>query len=243
MGEYYEYAEQVIVWLGMGSVGELLAVDDIRQFNAASSDTPRGYTTLSAEENLYTLCVNPYFTRLWVMQEVVFATEIVVLLGNNHHRFESMKWNDLVEAHAWADSAGLIDVVKSIRNHSPLARLQGAIATSLHTDMFSLINTFYDYKCADPRDKLFALSGIVPIDKNLFNVDYGKSVKDVYLDFCAVALLSDKVEHPMKERSWDILIKLGQAMGFDQLRAKCLSHGPSTTNFLSYFVNDYTLKT
>lgn len=96
MAEIYSTAERVVVWMGLAADDSGLFMSSIKDLNEAFSKIARLETVNQHTLVTYGLppisdpvwpamvkfMVHDWFTRLWVLQEVVLAKEILVLCGN-----------------------------------------------------------------------------------------------------------------------------------------------------------------
>ena len=99
---------------------------------------------------------NPYFSRLWIVQELVLAKEIIVRIGNNE-----IAWDALILA---CSPHMLLCTEDDLDSHltgssTILDRLHAARVKE--PDISSAVNAFCGQKCADPRDKLYGLYGLL----------------------------------------------------------------------------------
>lgn len=149
----------------------------------------------------------PWFQRLWVVQEVLPAREASVICGTH-----SIDWHLVKAAAAWYTyKAGLIhskydatrqvdgiahcramNIPWTVRMGSEfMAELMGQTVRPIYQWSFAdLLTTFRNRLAGDPRDKVFALLGISTLhdsdsDKgksSLLQPDYDKPVMEVYRD-------------------------------------------------------------
>jgi hypothetical protein len=99
-----------------------------------------------------TILSNLYWTRVWIVQEVLLARNIDIFLGHYHLSWES------------------IDVLCDLYGVSGLA---AASATALRTILYEkrksrislsvLLWDFRNNECENPRDKVFGFLGILPL--------------------------------------------------------------------------------
>jgi hypothetical protein len=129
----------------------------------------------------------PWFERLWIIQELGVSRRAVVQWG----RLE-VPW---IALEAAAKYILYPDVVPPIHIHSffPWMGAHRVIQTAVverHSIMTVLENT-QEAECFDPRDKLFAISGILsPSDSEDIGIDYSISVERVYLKWARARILS-----------------------------------------------------
>ncbi|KAH7072696.1 heterokaryon incompatibility protein-domain-containing protein [Paraphoma chrysanthemicola] len=169
MSRIYQGSVSVIVWLGC----------DIKLVTAAEE-----YATTGSYSTLKPLFRSVYFTRLWIVQEILLAPYLRVLCGSTWISHETMRY--LAEICSWDAfpnvslslfSEGAVDFENfdvPILHHDE--SYTDRRLTSLKVD----IKRYSGNHCADPRDKVYGLLGLVN-DVNL-QPDYGKSVEEVFLD-------------------------------------------------------------
>jgi hypothetical protein len=78
MARVYRNATQVIAWLGVTDAGQL---DNIQALNAVKNKDCSLWTRSQWEGFRYISYV-PYWTRIWVIQEVLLASSLVIWCGN-----------------------------------------------------------------------------------------------------------------------------------------------------------------
>ncbi|KEY75186.1 hypothetical protein S7711_01628 [Stachybotrys chartarum IBT 7711] len=180
MGEIYEAAQQVWVWLGPGTAlnQQIIAklpklprsnyVDVVRTYHLVGSGDQIVHLLSSDEawSTLYDLIDNKWYSRLWVYQETAFAKRIRVLLGEHE-----VNWDVLERATtAWAscewDFVGAdgrkIRAPSKSANNIFLARHIGQRFTMSGTaingeDFAKVLQQTMCAHCLDPRDRVNAL--------------------------------------------------------------------------------------
>ncbi len=178
MGRIYSNASRAVVWLGGKSVESSLAIGVLSKTGndsdwASFSDnsilfppvTEKGILKLEA---IRSICYREYWTRLWIIQEVLSATDILICCDN-----ESLPWANLSAFFALLTqplSSGLgptglahdfeciiTSINKSIpsrlfRDASKLRHLQSWNELPNRT-LFGLCVEYGEAKCEDRRDK------------------------------------------------------------------------------------------
>ncbi|KAG4421912.1 hypothetical protein IFR04_005024 [Cadophora malorum] len=143
---------------------------------------------------LYRLFKRPFWSRVWVIQELSSASRLTFMCGNttvkddhlNHaarllRNFGQYQYlqrlHDLPAPHAPEISVNSIDTRDSII----LIKSRRAAEPS---PLIYLMRSFRHFHATDPRDKLFALLGIAKDTEALgLHPDYRKSCQEVYSDF------------------------------------------------------------
>lgn len=210
MSEIYAKAERVIVWLGCSARGPY---DDAKP-NSGREYRYDDWKTQIDFRNMIEIVNLQFWCRLWIIQEVILGREITVLLGPMASR--------------WAQVREHFYHYYEHRDHLCPAIVTRKVVPSLMTNRFALhraLELFAGHECADPRDKVYGLMGIVDKMERI-EVDYGKSAAEVYWD--AVAAFKTKA---LKEPAR--IIELGRAMGATGREESC--KGLALENFQLLF--------
>ncbi|KAI0973610.1 heterokaryon incompatibility protein-domain-containing protein [Xylaria arbuscula] len=200
MGEIFGHALRVIVWLGpesrdssraMGLIQSLgVQVEmDWSSFKLSASQyalhpditDPFKYLSLEIDdlEALKNLFDREWFDRLWIRQEIFRANQKTSVLycgkANVHWHIFRRGW--------------LLIYMKP--NHQGHHALDDRVQRTLHGFLFqreiahlnSLRDNFKSGQCADPRDRIYAIRGLLSEElQQAICPDYTKSVEDVYKD-------------------------------------------------------------
>ncbi|KAF4958054.1 hypothetical protein FGADI_2684 [Fusarium gaditjirri] len=150
------------------------------------TDTPPGFPDINLL-SLEGICRLPYWRRLWIVQEVLLAKELVLCFGDNAKT--TTPWDlftrtrDSLEQipSFWQFSPAVSASIKEIRNAFPLRldrlRKDNGQSWSLH----KLVDITSNSLCRDPRDKVYGLLGITSgFQFGDFDVRYQERVEDVY---------------------------------------------------------------
>jgi hypothetical protein len=190
MRDIYHSAEEVLVWLGTGNAAG--QADYIRSLENAKQRVlpharsefvfkhPETYPTLRFFQK--DLPTRPWWHRVWVIQEVAMSRKATVQVGDS-----TFSWDSLM---------GAVEHLCGTRFAS-LRAFQGAPEAiqrirqsweapengQLHT-LLSVLLAFRDFEATDPRDKVFALLGLVrnTVHSSLLSPDYKKPVTKLYED-------------------------------------------------------------
>ena len=188
MSEIYRKALRVIIWLGPAySTSELAmttlnSIDGFSMRRGASSSTSLGEGEVG--EALVALVNRPYFMRMWIVQEIILARQIIMYCG-----YRSVLWSKL---------SILLDCIKDpdlFRNvsYETASKINDSLAMDLHqnrkkwqerkTSLEELLSSYPQSQCRDPRDKVYSLLGIAADCQNgELKADYNKSLGTVYQD-------------------------------------------------------------
>ena len=121
---------------------------------------------------------NEYFKRLWILQEVRSASRIAVIWGDT-----IISWDDVTGAFEcglacrmmWKGFDG--EVLPSLR--LPLTAHPDFRKASQPLKITALLNTTRSFGASDPRDRIFALTGLAE-EMSQLEVDYRLTVGEVY---------------------------------------------------------------
>jgi Heterokaryon incompatibility protein (HET) len=130
----------------------------------------------------------PWFTRVWVVQEVALATEACVLYGP-----AEIVWRDLLKVHVWLETKArfvwrefrllLNDIHQpecwSFQFFSPLAR---------QITFVEILGRAKKFGCSDARDRVYAFLGLSlaqvgPEDRLIIEPDYENNYLEGYREF------------------------------------------------------------
>ncbi|KAK1754438.1 heterokaryon incompatibility protein-domain-containing protein [Echria macrotheca] len=212
----YSRASSVIVWLGADSPHQdgrlcLEFFDRLARLITSSLSEPsaseknswrirlkinRLVSTFldSAPEALVSFLERPWFRRRWIIQEVVLAKDVVMHCGSS-----SIPWKifELVMVELFSNDKGgftsehrtTMRTMARMRHDQEGARRQFPLETLVE---------FSSFLCADPRDRLYALYGVMQQwfpgsggTNSTGTIDYAISVEETYTKFATLMLRSN----------------------------------------------------
>ncbi|KIW00151.1 uncharacterized protein PV09_08327 [Verruconis gallopava] len=163
MGNIYKTAAKVLIWLGEADMAHATNSDVAeREDDSGPWDVSQLEATYSAE----------YWTRLWIVQEVLSANSIMIFHGN-----KSIEWSQYT------------NLMNRSHAPQPLLALDSIALRNISTPILPEIALFSwkDSMCQDPRDHIYALQGLFT-EQCRIEVDYVKPIRDVYLDAALMIL-------------------------------------------------------
>lgn len=192
MGNIFSKAKEVVCWLGLEDEGTKTAFDSLR-----CAETYRGPTwgfqqrVERSSSALWRLLQRDYWSRLWIVQEIVLARNLTLMCGKH-----LLSWNFLEM---------FISNVKANRDHILMRPLRGIenlpVATLVahrrrehrtrgserdwrlpRKTLLYLLSDYRDCGCLDPRDKIYGLVGLFN-DQAIahFKVNYDRNLENLLL--------------------------------------------------------------
>jgi hypothetical protein len=199
MGEIYQKAKNVFVWLGDGGEQqyalERLARGTARIYQAMGTHSERFYASgrgfevlgiandrdqRRMESSLVAMCNNEYWGRTWIVQEVLLSLSDarMVLCGPCRVPWTVIK--------AFLASIGVLELVGPLhRGQSPSMDLRKSPAAKLFSrnsnrqPLVKLLDDFGTTHCSDVRDRIFALRSLLELPETI-RVDYGADKVSLY---------------------------------------------------------------
>ncbi|EAU29641.1 predicted protein [Aspergillus terreus NIH2624] len=177
MRRIYEQCMQVIVYLGP----DLATSNVASRYRLHELETHFGSLALTLPISLHDILKRKYFSRIWVIQELVLSQR--ALFRIKHYEF-------------WADSRTAHCLPPSWSWDSTEARWVQFMATKTLPvkNILELLQLASQSHASDPRDKLFGLLGLYQGDASAQALppDYSLSVQNVFLGFFAYCLVNLK---------------------------------------------------
>jgi hypothetical protein len=197
MREIYTKAIRTLVWLGNAEADSDLAMIFLKELEAATSPADFLLSTLEnrREDSLYEALEHlfierPYWQRVWIIQEVICATDVVVHCGRYSVSLAAMHcFTEMVGA-AWLR----LDDYFAMQYHAKFqfslswhghAKLRKQLTDGAQTrrSLLELLDQHKSASCTDPRDRIYALIGLSYLDNSDhpgLKIDYTRSISQVY---------------------------------------------------------------
>lgn len=201
MGEIYSAAEEVMVWLSAEHRTDQFVVDSIEHKRIPKSASE----AVSLSRALRRVCLRPWFSRIWVAQEIALARESPILyLGRSNVRLNRFyDYLDILHYYqgvknsrqGWPIGSQVAFLVACVRAQR-LWQLREISA--LPIIRFSMVLSFAkELKATDPRDKVYAILSLCTtyVPPNAIVPDYSKSPGQVFLE-ASKYLISDQQVFP-----------------------------------------------
>lgn len=160
MDQTYRDAACVSVWLGLVTPPEIYMAQWPKSIPIKTIDTD-GFDW---REAIADLANRPYWSRFWVIQEFLLGRHVVLYCSGN-----VIQWDDFKTI--LCDEAGIDEFSIEYGKNSTHGALPLVMARHIdkHPEILqplhSLLIDHRSSKCKDPRDRVFALLGLIPLDE------------------------------------------------------------------------------
>ncbi|WYZ46683.1 hypothetical protein EsH8_IX_000908 [Colletotrichum jinshuiense] len=186
MDSIYSQAEWVRIWLGEASENSEKAMqllNDCAEISGSYNVILRIIGDETGTRALTELLHRPYWTRMWVFQEIVLCHRATVHCGVLTAHWSTFRRLDKISGtpSQWVG----LEIRKGwvLEFRKAFFRIaQFCIRKEEARHMTNVLQPTRRLQSADPRDKLFALLGVC--DQSPFLApDYSKSTRDIYMEF------------------------------------------------------------
>ncbi|MCJ1264737.1 hypothetical protein MMC22_004612 [Lobaria immixta] len=210
MGSIYETAQNVIVWLGKAPIQQKSVFDFVHKVAAAE---PSQIDSVCAnvdtwQSPLQELMRARWWSRVWIVQEVVLARHAIVRNGQYEVEWETLAkcFRSLsnLPNHRLDDRVlGFVDTVAKLK-HSHRDPANGLLDFAI---------SFRDRDAGNPRDKLVGFCGLLQSNRpEIPEVPYKRTVPDLFAHFAgswiekrgSLALMALAENRAIDDRSWAV---------------------------------------
>jgi Heterokaryon incompatibility protein (HET) len=202
MAEIYQAASSVVIWLGQEDEWTASAFGLVRVLATLTAQQQRGIhsrdvaaTSTDILHNighwraLHHLFQRRYFSRAWIVQEVVFAKDVTIICGSHSLPWQNMTVvSDFLATSNWKHFLNSLEVSGSHHNrneafpgHSVPTRLAATKRTWASSSVDSLLYALIRSRpllCQDPRDKVYSQ---LRLGNATIFPDYTISTEEVYI--------------------------------------------------------------
>jgi hypothetical protein len=218
MAKIYSHAKRVVIWLGEDS-SDLEGLDTFipkalkllpkeTYDNQALSDMTQEMlaeaVALEAKgqesyrhlqwEPFYRMLARPWFDRKWVIQEVAFAREAVVVCG----KLAEISWIDLTAVAFRVSQFGILGMKtdhpeyaeRTRRSHNTTMMLMMATYRGTATIMDAIVASQY-FRCTEPRDHVFALLSLTN-GMSKVQPDYAQTIEETFTAAAISSIVDEK---------------------------------------------------
>lgn len=166
--EIYARATKVLAYVGNepSNFGPAFSfLKEITAFQPAPGDHP--IMDKSVQDSVSALLELPYFSRLWVLQETLMARELELICGDH-----SVRW----PKRAFGGSCSDLNIPSWLFKDSKWYPFTGR-------DLLNVMVDASSYQCSDPRDKVFAVLGLM--GEKYISPNYRLATENTYIGIAA----------------------------------------------------------
>jgi hypothetical protein len=162
-----------------------------------------------AFDALIDLCARPVWKRTWILQEVVLGSNVKLLCGRFAESIDSLKVAYTLYTNSFTIDrplrCSLLDGNIPILDQSVKCAIQilkehsGVQALREHEDqthslerersLLEVVKRYVHLDATDPRDKIYGFLGLTVNQSDLIEVDYSRSINEIYHDFAHSEIL------------------------------------------------------
>lgn len=186
MKDIYSKAQRVIIWLGEASSGDYAAMRLIKEAhrgactlkNSSCQDVVAG----SGKESVLPLYEHEYWTRVWIVQEVIYARKLVMYWGKG-----TLLWDWLARVSKFSAKDRLYSSPGAIIIRAK-AQWKGPVPLA------DLLSGWFHLRSTDMRDKVFGLLGLASQlegNSGALQPDYNMVPEQVFHATCDVVFGSN----------------------------------------------------
>lgn len=159
MGTIYSRATQIHSWLGhtQHAIAECMQTFKDSADICWSVGSPRSQKP-EVRGILDNLLQHPYWTRTWILQEIVLARSIIV-----HCSSTTLDWDVFIRMTKRLCAKAGVEYLSKV-GQSHLMRLHEERANSKPRTLPHLLHRYQSTQCLDPRDRVFALVGLINVE-------------------------------------------------------------------------------
>jgi hypothetical protein len=231
MSRIYAAANEVLIWLGKETMDGFGMPTVKTEFEEAPWWEPvnpsENWTAFQEHvKKRMKLYDNEYFTRIWIVQEIMFAARITVHFGPH-----LATWREFTACFGKADNHRAKTAISLVDLKNNRSGNDGVIRHSLA----KWLENFQNSQCQDPRDKVYAFLGLIsPISRRMIKVDYKMSVSDVFWE----ARRAEQFAHPLNPR-WKLDHHLSRAFQLQYLLRPRLPVALTSKRFNLHYIPVY----
>ncbi|RSL74780.1 hypothetical protein CEP53_000014 [Fusarium sp. AF-6] len=175
MARIYQEATQVVVYLGEGTsdtdaamkyIGE---VDDPSDFGSGDWHLQ---SPICDKSSLDVFFERPWFHRVWVLQEITFAKQAIVVCGS-----QELDWQSFLTFYQWNVINRSVDKLPYLVQYSTSPVSKHGSWIWYVERLFKMLRDTRHCGATDPRDKLYAIIPLLNRDHDQLSVEIGESME------------------------------------------------------------------
>jgi hypothetical protein len=238
MSSIYSQAQAVYAWLGEAKSHSALAFQILELYASLenSVEMSEQFVKERTDDELvgfFELFTRPYWTRIWIIQEIHLARELFLVCGRERF-LESYTRRPEYTYIAWA-SVSRLDITSEVLGLFTPAETWARLFKGLqlldkrhhkyhgpsytwHDDLYSSIADNRGRRCSDPRDIVYGIQACVRQEERI-DVDYNKTAQQIFHE--VVVKLADSGTKFGRQQT-SVLMSLRSDMGLREIPWKTL---------------------
>jgi Heterokaryon incompatibility protein (HET) len=202
MKEIYSQAVVVISWLGIEGEGSKDALQYVARERLRLTTFDPDITFEAIEQ----LCKRPYWTRLWIIQEIIVAKRLLIMSG-----LQVVLWGEFDRVFSAYSDIIEVRVASTVRELQTLRHFrhqyQGEEDEIGTLDLANILEHCAKCECSDVRDRIFGVCGLlVGTQLSAIEVDYSLTREKLF-DCCVRSLAQSSPEELDEHTYYEILIE------------------------------------
>ncbi|KAH7369749.1 heterokaryon incompatibility protein-domain-containing protein [Rhexocercosporidium sp. MPI-PUGE-AT-0058] len=206
MGSLFQNAQCVHSWTGL----QLPETEDFvnmvelcysKHHGSTDAEIEIEFSRLLLDQNLGShwktlslICDSTYWHRLWIVQEFILGRQCAVHVGLRTINSNSLTWFSrhvkAIENKMW--EKGIVFSTVELHRLPSLQTIQARYLYNEESTLSAILMAFHEYKCSDPRDKIYSLLGLGRNKDYGIHVDYTLDADAVYLNSVLQILNRDR---------------------------------------------------
>ena len=193
-------ASQAWVWLGESADGSDCAMDLLNSVTTMKLDDLDYQPDPYAWEAINCLFKRQWWTRLWVVQEILLARRAIVHCGEKAVDIEKFVQFKAMESRYRRRNGSRLQSISSPMSHIlwDWRRVRDSIANNRMT-LFEMISLTGESKCQEKKDNIFALLGLCTLqERKYFSPDYHLPDRSLMVKVTQYFINTRELRSPMK---------------------------------------------
>lgn len=182
MASIYKSAKHVLAWLGLATVASRNAFDFLSRSYFSGPNGRRGLIEDHGWTAIKDLYHRDYWKRVWIVQEVCLAREVVIVCGRTQAPWAHVSELHRARKHIWT---GYLSIEELDFRRSRLAHITNVQINSQTKgcSLWTLLESFRELQCHQIHDKIYGFLGLANDNSNnKMQIDYSKSVQELFED-------------------------------------------------------------
>jgi hypothetical protein len=186
MSHIYSNAREVICWLGDPDTNILNVPRDLEALQKYLINRRYREEKEWALSGLLYIMQLKYWSRIWIVQEVILAREATLRCGPFVFSwYDILLFRKKLEIRRGMNRGRYLDSQLDWGESEPIAAWCMEKAVGKRRNIMDALYDFRNHDCSDRRDRIYALLGLFPF--TLVEVDYNKSCVELYIEFLSAA--------------------------------------------------------